>query len=408
MKPLRIAIFTPTFLPKCAGAEIFHHNLATQLAQSGHRPLAVIPRRNVRELAARGWDLPYAVEGYRANLWSWFKRSERLALWLNRRALSALQRRHAFDVWHAVVLFPAGVCFSDWQSRCGVPGLVRPVGDDVAGLPGRGLEPRVEALMRKTLPRAQAVVALSAGMEEDLCRLGVSRGRISIMPNAVDCARFESGTDRGVLRDSLGLPRGDFIFLCVARNHPQKDFPTLLRAFRRVLDERKAAGAGCALVIAGRGAPALREEAAACGVADRVKLLEFGASTAGDGVPAMPPQGLVDLYRAADCFVMSSLLEGFSSALIEAMAASLPVVATDAPGIREIVRAGEQGLLAPCGDAGALAAAMARMAEDADLRARSSKAARRTAVQYSWPAVTGAYVQLYGELIASAARGRSS
>ena len=406
MKSLRIAIFTPTFLPKCAGAEIFHHNLATQLAQSGHRPVAVIPRRNVRELAARGWDLPYAVEGYPANLWSWFKRSERLALWLNRRALSALQRRHGFDVWHAVVLFPAGVCFADWQARCGVPGLVRPVGDDVAGLPGRGLELRVEVAMRKTLPRAQAVVALSAGMEEDLCRLGVPRGRISIMPNAVDCARFESGPDRGVLRDALGLPRGDFIFLCVARNHPQKDFPTLLRAFRRVLDERK--DAGCMLVIAGRGAPALRDEAAACGVADRVRLLEFGASAAGDGVPAMPPQGLVDLYRAADCFVMSSLLEGFSSALIEAMAASLPVVATDAPGIREIVRAGEQGLLAPCGDAEALAAAMVRMAGEADLRARSSEAARRTAAQFSWPSVTGAYVRLYESLIAATSGGRSS
>lgn len=404
MNPLRIAIFTPTFLPKCAGAEIFHHNLATRLVLAGHRPLVIMPRRNVRELEARGWDLPYEIEGYPANLWSYFKRSTRLALWLNRRKLSALQRRHRFDVWHTVVLFPSGVCFADWQARCGAPGLVRPVGDDVAGLPGRGLESRVEAVMREALPKAQAVVALSAGMEDEICRLGVQRERISVMPNAVDCERFASGPDRGALREALGLAPDDFVFLCVARNHPQKDFPTLLRAFRRVVE--KSADRGCTLIITGRGAPGLQDQAAACGIASRVKLLEFGASTAGEGVPVMPPQGLVDLYRAADCFVLSSLLEGFSSALLEAMAASLPIVATDAPGIREIVRPGVQGLLAPCGDAENLAAAMIRMAGDQELRAISSEAARRTAMEYSWSAVTDAYVGLYAGLIESAAKGK--
>lgn len=404
MKSLRIAIFTPTFLPKCAGAEIFHHNLANCLALAGHLPSVVVPRRNVRELKSRGWVLPYDIEGYPANLWSYFKHGKRLALWLNRRALSGLQRRHGFDVWHTVVLHPAGVCFADWQVRCGVPGLVRPVGDDVAGLPGHGLEPRVEAIMRETLPKVQAVVALSAGMQDELCRLGVPRERISIMPNAVDCERFASGPDRAALREALGLAPGDFVFLCVARNHPQKDFPTLLRAFRRVVGESKERG--CMLVIAGRGARALQEVAATCGVAGRVKLMEFGAQAAPDGIPAMPPQGLVDLYRAADCFVLSSLLEGFSSALLEAMAASLPIVATDAPGIREIVRPGVHGLLSPCGDAENLAAAMLRMADERDLRAQSSEAARRTAMAYSWPAVTDAYAGLYAGLIESAAQGR--
>ena len=398
MTPRRIGIFTPTFLPKCAGAEIFHHNLAAQLAAAGHHPVVIAPRRNARELRESGWNLPYAVEGYAANLWSYLKRSAALGLWLNRRALSRLQRRHSFDVWHSVVLFPAGACFADWQARSGVPGLVRAVGDDVRGLPGNGHAAWVDAIVRGSIPKAQAVVALSDSMVGDLTALGVDRGRIHLMPNAVDCDRFAVGIDRAAVRAARGIPADAFVFLCVARNHPQKDFPTLLRAFRLLRDRPGASNAR--LIIAGRGAPGLADEVSAAGVGGSVQLLEFAAPATGSGVPVMPPQELVDLYRAADAFVLSSVLEGFSSALIEAMAASLPVVATDAPGIHEIVRPGDNGLLVPCRDPGELSQAMARVLEDRNLAGALSSAGRQTAGQYSWPAVTRAYVQLYEDLIA--------
>ena len=402
MNPLRIAIYTPTFLPKCAGAEIFHHNLASRLAVAGHRPVVVAPRRCCRELAERGWQLPYPVEGYPANFWSYLKRSAPLGFWLNRRALARLQRRHSFDVWHAVVLFPAGVCLADWQARSRVPGLVRAVGDDVRGLPGQGHAPWVEAILRDKMPRAQAVVALSDSMVEELGELGVGRERTRILPNAVDADRFAPGPGRDALRGEQGIAPGTFAFLCVARNHPQKNYPVLFRAFQRLVESRPEQD--FLLLVAGRGTPALGVQAAECGVADRVRFFEFGAPTDGAGAPAMPPQSLVDLYRAADAFVLASVLEGFSSALIEAMAAELPVVATDVPGIREIVRRGENGLLVPCGDEDALARAMGEVAASPELRGALADGARETARRYGWPAVTSAYVALYAELIEAAGR----
>ncbi len=402
MKPLRIAILTPTFLPKCAGAEIFHHNLASQLAAEGHRPVVIAPRWCARELKARGWGLPYAVEGYPANLWSYLKRSAPLAFWLNRRVLSRLQRKHRFDVWHGVVLFPAGVCLVDWQQRSGVPGLVRAVGDDVRGLPGRGHALWVEAILRNKMPRAQAVVALSESMVDELGELGVERGRTRILPNAVDSARFASGPDRQTLRTALGIPDDAFVFLCVARNHPQKNYPALFRAFRRLVESRPQRD--LRLFVAGRGTPDLQVEAESCAVAERVKFFEFGASADGAGAPLMPPQELVDLYRAADAFVLASLLEGFSSALLEAMAAALPVVATDVPGIREIVDSGINGLLVAGGDEEGLARAMEEVSGSQELRGRLSSGAGETARRYSWPAVTSAYLELYAGLIETARR----
>lgn len=394
MKPLRVAILTPTFLPKCAGAEVFHHNFASRLAQQGHSPVVIAPRGFVRRLRESGWELPYEVEPLQTRIWNWLGKGVPGALWLSRRALSRLQREQRFDVWHAVVLFPAGVCLADWQSRSGVPGLVRAVGDDVSGLPGEGHAKRVAELLRSRMPLAQAVVALSESMVLELGSLGIDRGRIHVIPNAVDAGRFAPGPDKPALRAARGWGVDDFVFLCVARNHPQKDFPTLFRAFRSLLEKNPRAR----LAVAGRGVPSLRAELG--DISARVDLFEFGAPAARGAVPPMPSQELVDLYRAADAFVMTSLLEGFSSALVEAMASALPVIASDAPGIREVARG--RGLLIPCGDADAFASAMGEVASSAGLRGELSAQSLVAARDYSWPAVTGRYVSLYRELMAQA------
>lgn len=396
MKSLRIAIITPTFLPKCSGAEVFHHNLASRLVAAGHQPTVIVPKGRARQLRRAGWSLPYAVESYPDKRWNFLKRNVRFGFWLNRCALSALQKRHRFDAWHSVVLYPAGVCLADWQVRSGVPSVIRPVGDDVSGLPSRVHTLHVDRVLREKLPLAKAVVALSADMRDELIGMGVASERIHIIPNAVDSGRFAGAFGgRSAVLSGMGIPDDAFVFLCVARNHPQKDFPTLFAAFAQLC----AAHPGCdlRLVVAGRDASKAR---VVCGrFTNRVHLVEFEAKPEG-GVPPMPPEGLVELYRSADAFVLSSLLEGFSSALIEAMAAGLPSVVTAAPGIRGVVGDGREALLVPCGNPAALAQAMARLVGDSELRAQLSRAARSTAATYDWSSVVASYLLLYESLIA--------
>jgi len=398
MKGLHIAILAPTFLPKCSGAEVFHHNLATRLVGAGNRVTVIAPRACVRRLRAEKWELPYAVEVYPGRCWNWLKRHRAFGFWLNRRALDGLQRKHRFDVWHAFVLYPAGVVLADWQRRSGIPGLVRAVGDDVAGLPaGRRAAHVVESLRRK-LPAAGALVALSPEMSVELTALGVAMEKIRVLPNAVDAARFAASPEiRRAVRAGLGLADNAFVFLCVARNHPQKDFPTLLTAFR-ALRKRNPQG-DLHLVIAGRDVEGLRSQLG--DLAESVHLCQFGAENPAHGVPPMPPDRLVGLYLAADAFVLSSLLEGFSSAVVEAMAAGLPIVVTDAPGIRGVVGHEREALMVPVSSPEALTGALQRIIDDASLRERLSSAARAAAARYSWPVVVKAYTDLYRELIVS-------
>lgn len=400
---MRIAIFTPTFLPKCSGAEIFHHNLATQFIKMGLQPSVIMPKSLRRRLAAEGWDLPYPVIPYPANLWSYFKRSAPLAFWLNRRAMSRLQRRHGFDVWHTVVLTPSGVCFADWQSRCGIPGLIRAVGDDVKAVAGAELPACMGPLLRSRIPLAQRVVSLSRDMTADLERLGVAPDRIVLVPNAVDHARFSAPADKPALRRAHGIPFDAFVFLCVARNHPQKDLPTLLRAFQKAREA--ASGRQLHLVLVGRGVPELRSEIVALGLAESTTLLEIQQPPSPGRLPEYPPQALVDVYRSADAFVLSSLLEGFSTALLEAMATRLPIVATRVHGIVDQVEEGKEGLLVPAQNSDALADAMRQIASDSHLADSLSAQAARRSMEFRWEHVAETYLSLYQKMISEANRG---
>jgi len=387
---MRIAIFTPTFLPKCSGAEIFHHNLALRLAALGHEPVVVMPRGLKRRLDVDPLAPGYATAGYPSNQWSLFKRWPSGAYLLSRRTLDRLQARHRFDVWHSVVLSPTGCCFADWQSRRRIAGLVRAVGDDVPVDGSANLPDHV----RKSISRAQCVVSLSRGMTGGLVLAGVDKRRIVEIPNAVDLDLFKGDFRREEFLVSRGV--AGKVCLCVARNHPQKDLPTLFRAFSEL---RRLMHDPVWLVVAGRG---MRDYPLDPGLADSVRLLEL---TPG-GPLEFPPAELVRWYRAADLFVMTSEVEGFSTALVEAMAAGLPVVATDVAGIRERIENGTSGWLRPYGDAHGLAAAMRGLLVDENQRRGFGIAAACAAARFSWENTVSAYLNLYKNLVRGVADGQ--
>jgi glycosyltransferase involved in cell wall biosynthesis len=182
------------------------------------------------------------------------------------------------------------------------------------------------------------------------------------------------------LRQQLGLGADDVVIGSVGRLVEQKDYPTLLHAFAlsamRVPRLR--------LVIAGDGPLRSRLEDMARGlaIADRIRFLGTW-----DDVPT--------LLRSVDLFALASKFEPFGVALLEAMAAGLPIVATSVNEIPEIVADGACGLLTPPGHPSKMAALFVRLARDRDLRARLGARARVEAQQYSLQATVAAYERLY-------------
>lgn len=399
--PLTVGLPTSTFLPALGGVEVGLHNIASRLAARGHRPIVIAPQPHVRALRREGWQLPYEVLSFPPKVWGLLRHVPIVGLTALEAFFACLRWRHGIDVWHVTVGYPTGIAFVRFARRWGgAPHLVRCVGEDIqtAGEIGYGarLNPSVDLLVRRWLHQADALVAITESVAEEYRRLGVEALRIAKIPNGVDLSRFQVLADVAAIRGRHAIGEEDFVFLSIGRNHPKKNFAALVDA-AEVLTR---SGVGpFKVVLGGEGVERLRPIAEARGLARQFRFLAPPAVVPGPHGLLLPQDEVVALYRMADAFVFPSLVETFGIVLVEAMAAGLPVVTTDAPGCRDVIRHGQDGMIVPPGDAAALAAGMERLMREPALRDELRKKSLRRAEDFSWDRVVDRYVSLYRDLI---------
>ena len=201
---------------------------------------------------------------------------------------------------------------------------------------------------------------------------GIPADRIRVVYNGVDPSRFEPDAlapdIRDALRAELGIAADARVVTCVARFHPVKDHPTLIRAF--ALAAAQDPGAVLLLVGGGDDAP-LRALVGELGIAPRVVFA---------GVRRDIPR----VYAASDVFAMSSLSEGTSVTLLESMLMRRASVVTDVGGNPEIVERGVTGLLTPRGDHAAMGEALrALLADPARREAMGARGRARVLARFT-------------------------
>ncbi|HEX9799339.1 MAG TPA: glycosyltransferase family 1 protein [Thermoanaerobaculia bacterium] len=244
----------------------------------------------------------------------------------------------------------------------------------------RSLAERIYAhvMLRRALGRAARVLAVSAATRAELEeRFGGLAARVVTVSNGVD-DRFRRPLAGGELGERLArfsLAPGYFLF--VGNPKPHKNLDRLLAAHRRLAAARGAAVP--ALVVVGGDAAA----SAAVGV---VRL----GVVAEDDLPA--------LYRGALALVVPSLWEGFGLPAAEAMACGTPVAAADRGALPEVI--GDAGLLFPPDDVDAIAAALARLLDDAALRAELARRGPQRAERFRWRESARATLAVYREALA--------
>ncbi len=231
-----------------------------------------------------------------------------------------------------------------------------------------------------------SVVAISGGVADSLAAAGVDRARVTVVHSGVDCERFRPPTsdERADARGALGIADTDFVISAVGALEQRKGHRYLIEAIGAI-----AASGKFKCFIAGQGSihKVLQGEIAVIRGLERIKLL-----------------GRIDdpreLLWASDVFAMPSLKEGLGVAALEAMASALPVVASEVGGLREVVEDGRSGIVVPPANAGAIAAAIRRLAESAELRSQMSAAARARAVEnYSMETMAARTLALYRECV---------
>jgi glycosyltransferase involved in cell wall biosynthesis len=205
-------------------------------------------------------------------------------------------------------------------------------------------------LMRRAYPSAEAVVAVSQGVADDLSQaLAMPRDRIKVVHNPLDFDRISTLAEAEPAHPWL-KHKARPVIVSVGRLHPAKDFGTLIRAFSLLRRDRP-----CRLIILGDGdeRSRLEREIQACNLtSDDVDLPGF----------ARNPFAFV---KRADLFALSSRFEGFPNALVEAMACGTRIVATDCrSGPFEILEGGRWGRLARVGAAAGLSEALKAALDD--------------------------------------------
>jgi glycosyltransferase involved in cell wall biosynthesis len=203
--------------------------------------------------------------------------------------------------------------------------------------------------------------------------------------------------DRTAIEGPRTGPAAKPTIIAVGTVSDQKDYPTLVATAKRLVPRLDAANMTFDLQIVGGGEGLGRLEGLvrAEGLEDHVRLL---------GVRNDVP----DLLRSADLFVNSSRYEGLSVAMIEALMAALPVVATDVAGNSEVVRPSENGLLVAPADPGALASAIATVLLDRKLYGQFSKGALTSSRAFSLQRCAEEHLGLYAEAIACASNPRQA
>jgi glycosyltransferase involved in cell wall biosynthesis len=307
-------------------------------------------------------------------------------------AVRALTRRA--DVVHLNSNHPGsrlGILFGFALSHAGAPLVCVEhrvsLMDDI--IVPRALRPFLPRLFRWSRQGAARVIAVSKQNAELLTSYyGLRADKITIVHNGIDLPDFKESDvalARAALRAELGLPEQAIVILTLARLAPNKGHRYLVEAMPEVLRMHP----NIHFVFAGEHdqAEPVIAQISALGLGSHVHLLGFRSDTH-------------HLLAASDFFVLPSLAEGFSLALVEALAAGLPTVATDVGGASEVIQSGQGGILVPPADSAALAAALNHLLslDEAEVQ-RQRQAARQAAQPFSTQAMAEKTLRVYSEVV---------
>ena len=392
---MKICIFSTTYFPKAGGAERFIHGLAENLVKRGHKVFVLVPYDYKLKLDK---FLSYKILNIR--LLGAVRRFRWLSEFVLLCNLVLCYFRYRFDVVQVVILYPAGYAASVFTRIFKVPSVLRPTGEDIQMHKelkyGLRSDPYIDAKVRAALKYCTKVIAISPSIEVGLLSLlgYFRRNKVVAISNGVDLERFDKDIEHSVKKD-LGIAQGEKVLISIGRNHPKKDYKTLIKAFNLAYRMSGVKNFNLNLVIIGGDEGPLNDYINS-DVKDRVFLLGQIPKDYSVGYGFnFPPQIVIDYLKTSNVYVSASLVEGSPNVILEAIAARLPILAVDAPGTRDYVKNGENGVLVKSKDVKVLARAMLSLAGSRTKLAKFSNFNSKYRRELGWDVVASQYINVY-------------
>jgi len=261
------------------------------------------------------------------------------------------------------------------------------------GVPEALGDAALQAFLPSFCRACDLVIAPSPGMRDVMYKFGVE-DPVEVVPNGVDLKPFRN-VAQPILRSDIGFSDGDVILIYVGRLGPEKNMPFLLRSFAGTAQ----AYDNVRLVLIGSGPEEdnLKDRVRHMGMEHKIKFI---GSVDYDQIPR---------YLAmADAFVTASVTEVHPLSVIEAMAAGLPVLGIESPGVGDTVKDGDTGLVIREEDLASFTAKMVRLVVDRDGRIKMGEQALKAADQYAIERTTEMMLERYEQVFMDVARRKRS
>ena len=276
-----------------------------------------------------------------------------------------------------VIYFPWNSAAVDYFGLfdLGIPVVISCRGSQINIRPQRKGQERYVSFLKQTLKKAAAVHCVSEDILANAVSLGLDPKRAVVIRPAVDPAVFSSVTEECQNNPIKLITTGSLIWI--------KGYEYLLMSVKILLDN----GIIADLHIIGEGVERSR-------ILFTAQDLNISSQVFLHG--KLPPAEVIQQLQQSDIFVLSSLSEGISNAVLEAMSCGLPVVTTDCGGMREAVQDGVEGFVVPVRDPEAMAEALHKLALDSDLRKSMGRAGReRVLADFNSQSQIQAFVNLF-------------
>jgi glycosyltransferase involved in cell wall biosynthesis len=391
IKPVSLLLVSDSYPPVMGGSEVEAQRIASAMIQRGHK-VQVLCAGGPPMPAARDWMDP---EGVPVRI-------------LTRRSRGRLKDfvfalRVGWAIWtgrkrYDVVYFlmqglhvATGLPVARWVGK---PIVMKFSGSSIIPLMRRSRVGRIE--LKWLRQWAARLMVLNEGMIEEGIADGFPRQQLIWMPNPVDVSEFRLAKpgEAAAWRRQQGIPVHACVTTYVGRLSSEKGLTGLIRGFAQTA--RRSPDA--MLVLVGDGPQRAELETLAGQLQLGPDRIRFVGRVEVREVPFW--------LRSSDIFALISPNEGFSCALLEAMASGLASVVSDIPANRQLIDSGIHGLTVPFGDESSIGDALLELLTDPEVRKRMGEAARSRAVEnYSTSRVVERYETLLSEVIASNSRG---
>lgn len=397
---LKIILLVNNFLPTIGGKQFVVYYLALSLQKLGHDVRVVGPSTSIRTKKIK---FPFPVHRYTdfgiGKLNKKYKNNKLLKKLYEIIRLILLKidvSIYGCDVINAHITYPSGYLAVKLSENMNIPVVITPHGEDIQVIPeldyGLRLNAELNKCIKYALNGAFAITAISNNVYKALLDAKAKKEKIVKIQNGVDVSRFSEPIDIDV-RKYLGVPQDARLIVTVGQFHPRKGHDILIKAMQNIIKHERRTR----LVIIGNSDESLVR------LVDELNLNECVVLTGPIKSPFLAPESdqgdvLAAILQNCDIYMSAGIdddSEGLSLAVLEAMAASVPVVASDISGNRDIVVQDKNGLLVAPGDVDSMSEAIVKILSNDDMQNKMRIAAQRTASSYDWEEIAKEYLSVY-------------